>query len=56
MGSIVLDISLVLLGLASSLVAGVASQAAEGILDSASSRVDVGLESGGVVVVGRHFD
>lgn len=51
---IVLDLGLVLLGIALSLVASAACQRANGRLDGAGDGVDGGLEGGGVIV-GRHF-
>ncbi|KAI6752862.1 hypothetical protein HG530_013614 [Fusarium avenaceum] len=54
MRSVVLSLSLLLLEIAGSLVAGVASDAANSVLDSTSGGVDDGLESGGLSV--RHVD
>jgi hypothetical protein len=51
---VVLDISLVLLGDALVLVAGGAGEVAEGLLDGAGGRVDVGLDGRGVIVC--HFE
>lgn len=50
MGSFVFSLGLVLTELTLGLVATVASEAAEGALGRASGRVDVGLESGGLVL------
>jgi hypothetical protein len=55
MRGVVLGLGLVLLALALDLVASAAGQAAEGVLNGASGRVDVRLE-GGCVIVGRHDD
>jgi hypothetical protein len=52
MRSVVLNLSLVLLGLAFSLVCVAASDRAEDVLCGAADGVDVGLEGGGVLV--RH--
>ena len=51
--TIVLSLGLLLLGFALDLILRGTEDAADGRLDSASSRVDVRLEGGGVVV-GRH--
>jgi hypothetical protein len=50
---IVLSLGLLLLEVSSSLVAGVASEAANSILDSTSGGVDDGLESGRLGLVGH---
>lgn len=53
MGGIVFGLCLAFTEITLSLVASVASDAAEGALGLAGGRVDVGLESRGLVVVGH---